>query len=91
MDTDIKELLAGAHPIGRPERHLISDRIHQLERDIAAIQHEACVAARDRDALRALIANDLHALTFQSLAQYRASLSKFAKLGAAINDKSHGN
>lgn len=72
--ADAKAILSCGEPLTGNQRNLVLDRIHQLERDIASIQHAACVAARDRDALRALIANDGHAMTFQTLGQYRASL-----------------
>jgi hypothetical protein len=77
MDIDIKAILISSEAIGKKERTLILDRLHQLERDIASLQHQACVATRDRDTLQALIANDLHAMTFQSLGQYRENLRKF--------------
>ncbi len=75
--ADAKAILSGSAPLTPAARRLVLDRIHQLERDVAAIQHQACAAARDRDALQALIGNDSHAFTFQSLGQYRANLSQF--------------
>lgn len=75
--ADAKAILSGGAPLTPASRRLVLDRIHQLERDIAAIQHQACTAARDRDALQALISNDSHAFTFQSLGQYRANISQF--------------
>lgn len=76
--ADAKAILSSREPLTNTQRNLVLDRIHQLERDIASIQHAACVAARDRDALHALIVNDGHAMTFQTLGQFRASLMKVA-------------
>lgn len=72
--SDAKTLLCSGTPLTAAGERLVLDRIHQLERDIAIIQRAACVAARDRDALLALIANDGHAMSFQTLGQYRSSL-----------------
>lgn len=72
--SDAKALLCSGPPLTAAHERFVLDRIYQLERDIATIQHEACIAARDRDALLALITNDGHAMTFQTLGQYRSSL-----------------
>lgn len=72
---DVKIMLSRDEQLTPAERSILLDRLHQLERDIATIQHEVCVARRDRDALLTLIANDGHAMSFQSLGQYRAALS----------------
>lgn len=76
--SDVKSLLCSSKPLTAAEERLVLDRLHQLERDIATIQHEARVAARDRSVLLSLIADDANAMTFQSLGQYRAALLSFA-------------
>lgn len=74
MSMDILDRLRSA-PKGDKTAHVAADEIDHLRAELAS--------SREREArMRAMIADDGHAMTFQSLGQYRTSLLRALAEGA---------
>lgn len=91
-DLDIKTILRSSAALSATDRVRTLERIYQLEREITEIQRAKRMAEHGLGAVRAMIADDCLALTFQSLGQYRTSIKQaIARETAITKNEMEGN